>query len=54
MKKVIFRFWFRLNYLYSIIWIHLRHSDKYKYREKSRFHAFCLLHMMKALATFED
>lgn len=54
MKKIIFRFWFKLNYLYSVIWIRLNRSDKYEYREKSRFHAFCLSHMMKNLDAFGD
>ena len=38
------RILFRINILYSFIWIAVNHSDKYAYREQSKVHAWIVSH----------
>lgn len=35
-----FKFWHKLNYLYSIVWIAATRTYKFEYREKSKAHKY--------------
>lgn len=42
------KFYFWLNYIYSIFWMKITRKDKFSYRDQSRVHNWVVSRMTKA------